>query len=71
MPDTERLALNAATTAGKTAITPRKNAPISVTLLSTFLIYMAVGIPGLYPSIVPPFFWRLFATSIGLNEIIR
>ena len=55
---------------GSPATMQRKNAPINVILPSILLIYFAVGSPGRTPGIIPPFFLRLFETSVGSNEII-
>ena len=56
---------------GTMAMMPRYSAPKSVILLSTFWMNSLVGLPGRKPGIYPPFFFRLFATSIGLNWMVE
>ena len=46
-------------------------APNMVILLSTFWMNSLVGLPARKPGMNPPFFFRLFATSIGLNWIVE
>ena len=45
----------------------RKIAPIMVILFRTFAMKSEVGLPGRKPGMKPPFFFMLFATSMGLN----
>ena len=54
---------------GTIATMLRKNAPMRVIFDRLLRMYSAVGAPGRHPRMVPPFFFRLFDTSIGLKEI--
>ncbi len=55
---------------GAMAITDRYSAPNMVILLSTLVMKSAVGLPGRKPGMKPPFFFRLLATSMGLNCMV-
>ena len=54
-------------TSGIVATIKSPTAPINTMLLSNFVKYSSVGLPGLIPGINPPCFLMLFATSIGLK----
>ena len=49
----------------------RYRGPNMVILLSTFMRKSMVGLPGRRPGTKPPFFFRLLATSTGLNAIVE
>ena len=55
------------TISGAIATIDRYSAPNSVILLMTYWMKSDVGLPGRKPGMKPPFFFRLFATSMGLN----
>ena len=64
-------ALKCAIRMGTTAMMPSYIAPNRVILFRTFWMNSLVGLPGRKPGMYPPFFFRLFATSMGLNWMVE
>ena len=58
-------------TMGAMAMMARYRAPNMVILPSTLWMKSAVGLPGRKPGMKPPFFFRLLATSTGLNCMVE